>query len=226
MGLASTPLVRSALRNPRLRPLVHRAKLWLPEPMPAEHPIREIRKNHPRFVDAVLGDARMYSLMRGKHYDVKTDREALAAMAFRLCWSTDAFFALTCYRAKARLQQLRVPVLPRMLHKMAMSSAQVCIGDPVVIQPGIYLPHGQVVIDGIVTIGQGTSIRPWVTIGLKEGDYTGATIQGGVRIGTGAKIVGPVTIGPGALIGANAVVTRDVPSRATAVGVPARVLER
>ena len=46
-----------------------------------------------------------------------------------------------------------------------------------------------------------------------------------VHIGTGAKIIGPVTIGSEALIGANAVVNRDVPEGATAVGMPARALE-
>ena len=49
----------------------------------------------------------------------------------------------------------------------------------------------------------------------------GPVIKGGTKIGTGAKIVGPVQIGPYALIGANAVVVKDVPARTTVVGVPA-----
>lgn len=225
MGRVSSPLLRSVLARPEVRPVVRRAKVWLPTPKPPEHPIHAIRTRHPRFVEAVLADARLFAAMRGERRD-EEDREALAAAAVRLSWSSDAFFALVCYRAKARLQQLGVPGLPRLLHKMAMSSAQVCIGDPVVIEPGIYLPHGQVVIDGMVEIGRGTAIRPWVTIGLKEGDYRGATIRSGVRIGTGAKIVGPVTLGAGSIVGANAVVLDDVPPKATAVGVPARVIER
>ena len=48
-------------------------------------------------------------------------------------------------------------------------------------------------------------------------------IGGHVDIGAGAKILGPVVIGDHARIGANAVVTSDVPSKATAVGIPARV---
>jgi serine O-acetyltransferase len=67
------------------------------------------------------------------------------------------------------------------------------------------------------------SIAPWVTIGLRAGDYQGATIERNVSIGTGAKIIGPVRIGEGATIGANAVVVDDVPAGSTVVGVPARV---
>ena len=60
-------------------------------------------------------------------------------------------------------------------------------------------------------------------IGLRAGNYQGATIERNVSIGTGAKIIGPVRIGEGATIGANAVVVDDVPAGATAVGVPARI---
>jgi serine O-acetyltransferase len=47
-----------------------------------------------------------------------------------------------------------------------------------------------------------------------------------VFVGSGAKILGGVRIGSNVRIGANAVVVRDVPDGATAVGVPARVMER
>ena len=44
-----------------------------------------------------------------------------------------------------------------------------------------------------------------------------------VIIGAGARVLGPITLGEGAQVGANAVVVKDVPARATAVGVPATV---
>ena len=103
-----------------------------------------------------------------------------------------------------------------------MALAQVSIGDPVVVGPGVYLIHGQVVIDGLVEIAEGAVIAPFVTIGLRAGDVQGATIGPGVQIGTGAKVIGPVRIGAGATIGANAVVVDDVPEGATVVGAPAR----
>eukprot|EP01135_Chromosphaera_perkinsii_P010111 Nk52_evm1s2016 gene=Nk52_evmTU1s2016 len=49
------------------------------------------------------------------------------------------------------------------------------------------------------------------------------TVEDGVTIGAGARVLGPVVIGQGAQIGANAVVVKDVPRRATAVGIPAQV---
>jgi serine O-acetyltransferase len=126
------------------------------------------------------------------------------------------------YRAKARMQSLGVPVLPRLAHRLAMIVAQVSIGDPVLVRPGVYILHGQFVADGLVEIRSGAVIGPFVTIGLRAGDVRGATIEEGVSIGTGAKVIGGVRIGAGAKIGANAVVVDDVPPGATVTGAPAR----
>jgi len=120
------------------------------------------------------------------------------------------------------LQARGVPLLPRLAHKLATVLAQVSIGDPVVMQPGVYIVHGQVVADGLVEIGRGVVISPWVTIGLRAGVVRGATIEDDVQIGTGAKLIGPVRIGAGATVGANAVVVDDVPAGATVAGAPAR----
>ena len=51
------------------------------------------------------------------------------------------------------------------------------------------------------------------------------TLGKGVVIGAGAKISGPILVGDGAKIGSNAVVVRDVPPGATAVGIPARIVD-
>ena len=77
-------------------------------------------------------------------------------------------------------------------------------------------------MSGVVEIGSGTAILPWVTIGLQAGTIEGPTIGRNVMIGTGSKVIGPIQIGNGARIGANAVVVSDVPDGATAVGIPAR----
>jgi serine O-acetyltransferase len=102
-----------------------------------------------------------------------------------------------------------------------MMHSQVCIGNPVVIEPGIYIAHGQVVIDGFTKIGSGVVILPWVTIGLKAGNFQGPMIESDVQIGTGAKVIGPITIGKGAIVGANAVVIKNVADLQTVAGIPA-----
>ena len=182
---------------------------------------RALRARHPRLREALVADARITARLRGERHEFRSRADAAAQMA-RLAWSSDAFLAQALYRVKARLQARRVPLLPRLAHRLAMTTAQVSIGDPVVVAPGVYLLHGQVVIDGLVEIGEGAVIAPFVTIGLRAGDVAGATIEPGVSIGTGAKVIGPVRIGAGATIGANAVVVGDVPPGATVVGAPAR----
>lgn len=184
---------------------------------------RDIRSRHPRFRAAVAADAEITARFRGERHEFRS-RTDLALQALRLCAVSDAFLGQVLYRAKARMQALGVPLLPRVAHRLAMVLAQISIGDPVVVHPGVYIVHGQVVADGLVEIGPGAQLFPWITIGLKAGNVRGATIERDVSIGTGAKVVGSVRIGARARIGANAVVVRDVAAGATVVGVPAQAL--
>ena len=84
----------------------------------------------------------------------------------------------------------------------------VVIGETAIIEDDCTLYHG-------VTLG-GTSWNK----GKRH-----PTLKQGVVVGAGAKILGPITIGRGAKIGSNAVVVKDVPAKATAVGIPARIVE-
>src|SRR3954468_9376309 len=185
---------------------------------------RALRSRHPGLRQALVADARITALHRGERHAFRSRLDA-AAQIGRLAWVSDAFLAQALYRAKARLQALGVPILPRLAHRLAMALAQVSIGDPVLVHGGVYLLHGQVVVDGLVEIHSGAGIGPFVTIGLRAGDVRGATIEEGVSIGTGAKVIGGVRIGAGAKIGANAVVVDDVPVGATVVGAPARPVQ-
>jgi hypothetical protein len=121
--------------------------------------LRALAKQHPPFLKAVIADARCASANLGRPLQ-NASRYETVRETVRLAFQTDAFVALVLYRGKARLRSLGVPILPRVAHRLAMIMAQVSIGDPVVIEAGIYLPHGQIVIDGLVTIGAGTTIRP------------------------------------------------------------------
>jgi serine O-acetyltransferase len=180
-----------------------------------------VRSRHPRFVEAVAADARIAARRLGDHRDFPSRVEALL-QAVRLSVVTDAFLALVCYRAKAACQARRIPALPRVFHRLAMVIGQVAIGDPVVVQPGVYIPHGQVIVDGMVDVGAEVALLPFVTVGLRAGSVRGPSIGSGVTIGTGAKVLGPVRVGSGARVGANAVVISDVPDNTAVAGVPAR----
>lgn len=182
---------------------------------------RMVRARHPPFIAALLADARVTSRNRGRPLtDAPAGRVFLEAL--RLAYESDGFLAQAMYRGKARLQGLGIPVLPRILHRLAILTSGLYIGDPVVIQPGVHLAHGQIVIDGIVEVNRGATIFPFVTIGLKAPSVIGPTIGERATIGSGAKVIGEVTVGAEAKVGANAVVLEDVPAGATVVGVPAR----
>ena len=182
---------------------------------------RAIRARFPGLREALVADARVTARYRGERHEFRGTIDAVAQM-IRLAIVSDAYLGQALYRCKASLQARGVPLLPRLAHRLAMIVAQISIGDPVIVAPGVYIIHGHVVADGLVEIGAGATIAPFVTIGLRAGDVRGATIGADVSIGTGAKLIGPVHVGAGATIGANAVVVDDVPAGATVVGAPAR----
>jgi serine O-acetyltransferase len=97
------------------------------------------------------------------------------------------------------------------------------------IGPGFYIGHfGGITVSPDAKIGQNCNISQDVTIGRSNrGERAGApTVGDGVYIGPGAKLIGRISIGNNVAIGANCVVTRDVPDDAVVVGVPGRVISR
>jgi len=92
---------------------------------------------------------------------------------------------------------------------------------------GFYIGHhGSIVISGNAVIGDNCNISQGVTIGqVNRGPRKGFPVLGNnVYVGPGAKIIGNVRIGDNVAIGANAVVTHDVPNNAVVVGVPSRII--
>jgi len=105
------------------------------------------------------------------------------------------------------------------------------VSPQVEIGGGLFLPHTVGTVIGAARIGDNCTILQGVTLGTSEPDM-GFTVSerpvigNDVLIGAGAKVIGCITVGDNAKIGANAVVLRDVPAYAVAVGVPATIVAR
>lgn len=93
----------------------------------------------------------------------------------------------------------------------------------------LFIDHGMgIVIGETAVVGDYCTLYHQVTLGGtgKERGKRHPTLGNHVLVSTGAKVLGPITIGDGAKIGANAVVLKDVPPNRTAVGIPAKILEK
>jgi len=92
----------------------------------------------------------------------------------------------------------------------------------------VFLDHGLgIVIGETAEIGDDCTIYQGVTLGgtsLYKGVKRHPTLGKGVVVSAGAKVLGGFTVGDGARIGSNAVVLKEIPAGATAVGIPARIL--
>ena len=94
----------------------------------------------------------------------------------------------------------------------------------------VFIDHGMgIVIGETAVVGDGSTIYQGVTLGgtsTARGMKRHPTLGRNVIVGAGAKVLGGFTVGDGARIGSNAVVVKEVPAGATAVGNPARILQK
>ncbi len=94
----------------------------------------------------------------------------------------------------------------------------------------VFIDHGfGVVIGETAEVGDDCTIYQGVTLGgtsLSKGAKRHPTLGKGVIIGAGAQVLGAFTVGEGAKVGSNAVVVKEVPAGATAVGNPARIIAK
>ena len=117
--------------------------------------------------------------------------------------------------------------LARFVNHFARFLTAIDIHPGAVIGRNFFIDHGFTVIGETADIGDNVTIYQCVTLGGTNptgglGGKRHPTIGDDVIIGSGAQVLGPITVGAQARIGANAVVTRDVPEGATMTGIPAR----
>ncbi|MDT8338309.1 MAG: serine O-acetyltransferase [Sulfurimonas sp.] len=138
-------------------------------------------------------------------------------------------WAVAWYRIANRLYKANFKSLARIIMGLNQFLTNIDIHPGAVIGRRVFIDHGFGVVIGQTTvIEDDVLIYQGVTLGgvsLTHGKRH-PTIKKGAVIGAGAKILGNITIGEYAKIGANSVVVKTVPNNATAIGIPAHVIEK
>ena len=155
--------------------------------------------------------------------------------AYRGDFAAQGFWVMLVYRfgrwrytvQPAPLRRL-LSLVYRVLYKFVQIVTGIELPCEVEVGRNFVIDHfGGIVVSGYAKFGDNCRIRNGVVVGLARADDPCAPLIGNdVDIGTGAKVLGRIRIGNRVLIGANAVVTRDVPDDSIAVGVPAVIKPR
>jgi serine O-acetyltransferase len=134
---------------------------------------------------------------------------------------------LMIYRFGLFLKDKNIPVLPKLIQYFIRLVFGPDIGMGAKIGKGSVLGYGGigVVIHDRAVIGDNVSIGQNVTIGGTSKKYEVPVIGDNTQLSAGCVVVGPVKVGKDCVIGANAVVVKDIPDNSVAVGVPAKVIK-
>jgi serine O-acetyltransferase len=156
------------------------------------------------------------------------ERDPAARTHWEILTTYPGVHALLMHRLSHWLWQQRLFWLARFNSHFARWLTGIEIHPGATIGRRVFIDHGMgVVIGETAVIGDDCTLYHGVTLGGTSWNKgkRHPTLESGVVIGAGAKVLGPITIGASAKIGSNAVVVRNVPANATAVGIPARILE-
>ena len=169
-------------------------------------------------------DIEHYFSMVGRHGPVTT-------MAFFVACFSPRMAPVVLLRLAEFFHGHRLGLLAKLFSLLNVVVFGIEVSPQVQIGGGLFLPHTVGTVIGAASIGENCTILQGVTLGTSKPDMGFSVserpvVGNDVFIGAGAKIIGRVTIGDHAKIGANAVVLRDVPAFALAVGVPATIIEQ
>ena len=154
------------------------------------------------------------------------ERDPAARSSLQVFLLYSGFHALIYHRIAHWFHRHGHTGIARWISQRSRHHTGVEIHPGATIGKGLFIDHGMGVVIGETTeLGDNVTIYQGVTLGGtgKETGKRHPTIGNDVVIGAGAKVLGPVKVGDGAKIAAGAVVLKEVPPGATAVGVPARI---
>lgn len=166
-------------------------------------------------------------------------REDIACIRERDPAARSSWEVLTCYPGLHALVMHRwahacwragFKWLGRFISQVARWVTGIEIHPGAVVGRRVFIDHGMgVVIGETAEVGDECTIYQGVTLGgtsLTKGAKRHPTLGRGVIVSAGAKVLGGFTVGDGARVGSNAVLLQPVPPGATAVGIPARIVEK
>lgn len=135
--------------------------------------------------------------------------------------------AYKLYYLSHKLYRANIPFLPKLIKFFVFLIYNSSIPFQAIIGKGTRFGYGgiAVVLHKRAVIGKNCVIGTSVTVGGRSGHFEVPKIGDNVYIATGAKILGPITIGNNVVIGANAVVIKDVPDFAVVAGIPAKIIK-
>ncbi len=157
------------------------------------------------------------------------ERDPAARTYWEVLTTYPGLHALMIHRLSHQLWAWHLYWLARFISHIARWMTGIEIHPGATIGRRVFIDHGMgVVIGETAVIGDDCTLYHGVTLGGTSWNKgkRHPTLEANVVVGAGAKILGPITVGAGAKIGSNAVVVKDVPSGATAVGIPARIVDQ
>ena len=156
------------------------------------------------------------------------DRDPAARNTWEVLTCYPGLHALILHRINHGLWRMGLKWLARLGSNIGRWMTGIEIHPGATIGRRFFIDHGRgVVIGETARIGDDCTLYHGVTLGGTSWNKgkRHPTLERGVVIGAGAKVLGPITLGERSKVGSNAVVVRDVPPGATAVGIPARIVE-
>ena len=151
-----------------------------------------------------------------------------ARSKFEIWLTYSGVHALSRHRVAHFFYKAHLKLLARIISQVAKFFTGIEIHPAAKISSGVFIDHGSgVVIGETAVVEKNVVIYQGVTLGgtgKDSGKRRHPTIKEGAVISCGAKVLGGITVGEYAKVGAGSVVLKDVPPRATVVGVPARIV--